>query len=132
METTNTDQNQIPVIKGSVPILIKNSWIGVLTLILCVIPLPLLYFLSPNPENISNKFAALFTIPMFIAIILLPFTGILRKILYAIFRPGNLNKQDPFHMLLYSFDVLLAIAVGWVMVGMGFLMLILTLATINK
>jgi hypothetical protein len=147
--------NEPPAIYGSVPIKIKNKWICALIFIGCIIPPVVAYFLGTGSEHyMPNKLAAFFLIPMSVSLILLPFTGLPRKILYAIPIPIILmftslslftswvsekikNPQDePKHpflaMILYAFDLTVSVIFGWLLIGVGTLILIMTIATINK
>lgn len=156
MNTTGEAQNKLAMIKGSVPVKIKNTWLGILIVAGCIVPPILGYMLGTGPDHhMPNKQAALFLIPMSISFVLLPFTGILRKILYAIPLPiillvtfwplfilwiiekirnpqADLKKHSIFSMWLWVLDAILSVAVGWLLVGIGTLMLTMTVVTFNK
>ena len=150
MNLSNSSQNEFQILKGCTPTLIKNVWLGLLIFAGCIIP-PILGYVVSGPSHIMpNSQAAIFLIPMSVSFILLPFTGIIRKIIYAvplltmliIFWPlalfGIVEKVKDsqfdvknvgfFSLILWIVDII----VGWFLVGIGALILVMTVLTINQ
>lgn len=121
-----------PYTKGCTPILIKNKWFGLLIIIGCVIS-PLYGYLANNSK------AGLYLIPMSVSFILLPFTGLIRKIIYAIplsdimpaplyqIQVKSIDKTDPnwkSRGIFFLFPWMIEIFTDWLIFGVGVLVLI--------
>lgn len=73
---------EFPITRGCAKVKIESKKVSLLILALCIIP-PLFTWLF-MPNQFPNWLAAIIFIPMTISMVLLPFTGWVRKIIYAI------------------------------------------------
>lgn len=150
MNSLLSGPKEFPILKGCTPTLIKNIWLRLLIIAGCITPPILGYVLSGPSHIMPNSQAALFLIPMSVSLMLLPFTGMIRKIIYAvplltmliIFWPlalyGIVKKiRDPrfdiknvgfFSIILWIADIIF----GWFPVGSGALILVMAILTINR
>lgn len=128
--------------------LIKSSGLNLLILAGCFIPPVLAYALSGSDNIMPNNQAVLFLVPMSISFILLPFTGVIRRAIYAkplltllvVFWPlaifGAIEKTtnpdfDVKKDLLFSIVLWITeLTFTWFLPTMGSLLLIMTILNI--
>lgn len=137
--------------RACVPVLIqKNIWKW-LIIIGCIVPPALMVLLSDKSGSMPNSVAIFFLVPMTISLILLPFTGLIRKLIYAIPLPiillfvfwplviywiyekfqnpqADLRKLWIFSILLWVFDLFF----GWMLIAISALVLFLSIVGINR
>ena len=141
----NPSQAQ-PILKGTTPTLIKNIFFKALIFFGCFIPPIVGSSISAPSGSMLNSEAVFFLVPMSICMILLPFTGILRKVIYTMPRLipefllfgirnnrsllGISDKDNArlHSVILWSVDLI----VNWVCLGTGVLILFLSLLTMNR